>query len=185
LDYFGIWKFQMFFLYLHKTITFMPTAKNRPGQKQKAAQFSEEQKKRVRAAQAGEKTHLIPDVEWQSADFLELRGDVAEAIQNNLMAAYEALQRAGQAFQVVLNMSIQKGSAKLKYSWNNGEPASEEDIKEFQAQMELINKQRTEQLQKVQDVIAKEKGEPKTDLVTVDGAPLTEGNLDKAKNIIV
>lgn len=163
----------------------MPTAKNRPGQKQKAAQFSEEQKKKIRAAQAGEKTHLIPDVEWQSADILELRGDVAEAIQNNLMAAYESLQRAGQAFQVMLNMSIQKGKAKLTYSWNNGEAASEADIKEFQAQMEQINKMKTDQLQKVQDVIAQEKGEPKTDLVTVDGAPLTEENLDKSKSIIV
>jgi hypothetical protein len=166
----------------------MAKATNRPEQKQKAAQFSEEQKKKIKAAQAGEKTHLIPDVEWQSTDFLELRGDVAEAIQNNLMAAYEALKRAGQAFQVVLNMSIKSGKAKLTYSWNNGEKPTDEEIKNFQAQMEQLNQMKKKQLEDVQTAIAKEQeanSEPKTNLVTVDGTPLTEENLDKSKSIIV
>ena len=166
----------------------MAKTSNRPEQKQKAAQFSEEQKKKIKAAQAGEKTHLIPDVEWQSQDFLELRGDVAEAIQNNLMAAYEALQRAGQAFQVVLNMSIKAGKAKLTYSWNNGEKPTDEEIKNFQDQMNQLNEMKKKQLEDVQDAINKEKeaeGQPKTNLVTLDGAPLTEENLDKSKSIIV
>lgn len=165
----------------------MATSNNRPGQKQKAAKFSEEQKKKILNANAGgEKTHLIPDVEWQSADTLELRGDVAEAIQNNLMAAYEALQRAGQAFQVMLNMSIQKGKAKLTYSWNNGEKPTEAEIEEFKQQMEQINTMRKQQLDQVQGVIAEElKDQPKTDLVTLDGAPLTAENLEKSKSIIV
>lgn len=165
----------------------MATAKNRPEQKQKAAKFSEAQKKNVRAAQADEKTHLIPDVEWQSTDFLELRGDVAEALQDNIMAAFESLKRAGQAFQVMLNMSIQAKKAKLTYSWNNGESATESEIEAFKEQMEAFGKQQKAQLDKVSEVIKEgaTKSQPKSNLVTVDGAPLTEGNLDKAKSIIV
>lgn len=165
----------------------MAKSANRPEQKQKAAQFSEEQKKKIRTAQAGEKTHLIPDVEWQSTDNLILRGDVAEAIQDNLMAAYQSLQRAGQAFQVMLNMSIKENKAKLTYAWNNGEPATEEDVNAFKQQMEMLNHTQKQNLDKVSEAINKEIGkkhEPETNLVTPGGAPLTAENLDAEKKIL-
>jgi hypothetical protein len=160
---------------------------DRKNHKEKAAAFSDAQKKKN--AQASQpKTHLIPDVEWQSTDNLDLRGDVAEAIQNNLVVAFEALQKAGQAFQVLLNLNIKAGKAKLKYTWNNGEIPTDSELKEYQEQMNQLQALKAEQLKKAQDGIAaeaKKNQTSKTNLVTTDGQPLTEENLSKSKSGLI
>lgn len=163
---------------------------DRKNHDKKAKAFSDKQKQK-NAYASQPKTHLVPDVTWQSTDMLGIRGDVAEAIQNNLVAGYEALQRAGQAFQVFLNMAIKEGTAKLDFTWNNGEKPTEAEINEYKAQMEQLNKLKQEQLKKAQEGIqqeAQEKNEakqPQTNLITPDGRPLTEENLSKGPSLIV
>lgn len=155
--------------------------------KNKAKAFSESQKVKNQQAQQ-EKTHLIPDVEWQSTDTLPLRGDVAEALQQNIIGAFELIQRAGQAFQVFMNMAIKSGAAKLTYTWNNGEKPTPDEIAEYQTQIDELQRLKAEQLKNAQEGIKQEMAAqkaPKTNLVTTDGAPLTEENLDNSKKIII
>lgn len=155
--------------------------------KNKAKAFAETQKLKNQQAQQ-DKTHLIPSVEWESTDTLGLRGDVAEALQQNIVNAYECIQRAGQAFQVFLNMNIKSGGAKLTYTWNNGEKPTDAEIAEYQKQIEELQKLKAEQLQKAQAGIQQEMADqkaPASNLVTPGGAPLTAENLDNEKNIII
>lgn len=158
---------------------------DRKNHKEKAAAFSAAQKAKANHVQQP-KTHLIPDVQWQSTDVLDLRGDVAEAIQNNLVAAYEALQKAGQAFQVLLSLNIQAGKAKLEYTWNNGEIPTEEELSSYKKQMDELQRLKAEQLKAASEGIADQASNksPETSLVTADGRPLTEENLAKSKVIV-
>lgn len=149
--------------------------------------FKEQQK--AKHAQASQpKTHIVPDVEYQSTEMLELRGDVADAIQKglttafiNLQKANKALQEVGQAYQFLLAHNINVGKAKLKYNWNNGQPATEAEIADFQAKMAKIQDERIKQ-QKEQEG---NKEEPKTNLTTVEGRPLTEENLAEEKSGLI
>jgi hypothetical protein len=141
------------------------------------------QQKANNALHAQPKTHLIPDVEFESTDNLDLRGDIAEAIEMGLGTAFlklreanDALQRAGRAYQLLLGLNIKSGKAKLTYKWNNGDNPTAAEIADYEAKAKQYQEDQAKQQQNA-EAEEKIKG---TGLVTVDGTPLTETNLEEA-----
>lgn len=160
----------------------MPTSKTDKKRKDKKEAFKENAKKE--AAQAAiPKTHLIPQTSWQTTDMLDLRGDLLEAFEKNMVLTYEALQQAqmnfshaAQVLQMIMSTNVKSGKINLSYVWNNGEPASEEEVNSFKAKMEEINKLRQEQATKIKQ----EANSEKTGLVGPGGEPIgTDQNLDE------
>lgn len=147
--------------------------------KKKVEKFKEEAKKQAAVA-AQPRTHMVPQTEWQSKDNLDLRGDLAEALENQLVAAYQALTNAGQIFSQFMQANIASGKAKVTYIWNTGEIPTPEEQQKWVETMEMVQKQREAQLKAMQEGLA---GDDATNTVleTVGGRPLTEENLEKEK----
>lgn len=115
----------------------MAKSKNHKDHKQKVNQF----KNKIMAqnqAQKVEKTHLVPQPEWQSTENLDARGDLMEVMDQALVQVYSALQRAGQAFQAMIGENIKNNKVKIKYVWNDGSPASESEVSDYQKHMDSI-----------------------------------------------
>lgn len=146
--------------------------------KKKVEQFKEGAKKAAQTA-ATPRTHLVPQTNWQSNDNLDMRGDLAEAFEVHMVKAFEALQAAGQAFQAMMALNIEAGKVKISYIWNTGEIPTEQEVTEYKAALEYMQKQR-EQFQKAQ---AGETSD--TILETIGGQPLTAENLEAEKPSLI
>ena len=146
----------------------------------KKVEAFKENAKKAAAQAATPRTHLIPQTEWQSTDNLDMRGDIAEQFEVQMVKAFEALQLAGTAFQQMMALNIQSGKVKINYIWNTGEIPTEKEVTEYKAAMEYMQKQR-EQFQKAQAG----ETEPTTVLETVGGQPLTAENLESEKSLII
>ena len=160
------------------------TKKDRSG---KAKAYGEKVKKQNEQS-AIPKTNLIPQTEWQSTDILEVRGDMLEALEKHLTDAYNSLKLAGQTYYAISQHNIEVGKMKLVYYWNNGEKATDDEVKLF---TEKVKELKNLQEQRKAQVIEALKNTPApgsenaTGLVTQNGAPLTEENLEEEKKIIV
>ena len=153
----------------------------------KAKAYGEKVKKQ-NAQSSIPKTNLIPQTEWQSTDILEVRGDMLESLEKNLTDAYNALKLAGQAYYTISQHNIQAGKMKLVYYWNNGEKATDEEVKVFTDKVQEIQRlkeQRENQMKEILKNTPPPDSENATGLITPNGAPLTEENLEEEKKIIV
>ena len=154
--------------------------KSKPAPQSRSDKFKAAAKKA--AAQSGTpRTQLIPQTEWQSTENLDMRGDLAEAFEVELVKAYEALQRAGQAFQQFMSLNMQTGKIKISYIWNTGEIPTEKEVAEYKEALAYVQQERQKQIETLQGNIEKGLEANKTGLVTAGGQPLTEANLDEEK----
>lgn len=134
--------------------------------------------KDVQQAQS-ENRFIVPTPEWQSTDQMELRGDLLEALEHTISSTYNKLEEACQEFnkvlgalQQIIGRNINTGKIKLKYVWNNGVEATEEEGAAFKKQYdELLARRKQEEVDRIKNDIAMANAE-KTGLVGVDGAPL-------------
>jgi hypothetical protein len=161
----------------------MAASKVNKDRSKKVEKFKQEAKK-AHAQQQTPKTHLIPHTEWQSDAALEARGDLAESFERNLVTAYEAIQRVGQAFQEMISLNINAGKVQLKYVWNNGEIPTDKEVEEYKAAMEVMQEARAKKMQEIQANLQKEATASQSGLITTDGQPLTEENLAKSGLIV-
>lgn len=146
--------------------------------KKKVEQFKEGAKKAAQIA-ATPRTHLLPQTTWPSNENLDLRGDLAEKFEVEMVKAFEALQNAGSVFQAMIALNIQAGKVKINYIWNTGEIPTDKEVEEYKAAMEYMQKQR-EQFEKAQ------RGEVEdTVLETIGGQPLTAENLEAEKPSLI
>jgi len=129
------------------------------------------------------KTHLIPETEWQSNEELVLRGDLLEALEKTLITTFENLQQAnanfgkvGQILQMIVTSNIKNGKVKLKYKWNNGELATEQEVADYESKaLELQKAQQAQYAELVKQAQANETAATnasKTGLVDVQGSPI-------------
>lgn len=139
--------------------------------------------KKMAQQKATPKTHLIPSTEWQSNDLLELRGDLFEALEKNLIVTWDALQKAnegfgkvGQIIQMIAASNIKSGKVKLNYKWNNGEVATKEEVSQYEAKAkELHEAQQAQVAQLIKNAQAEEtaaNNANKTGLVDANGSPI-------------
>lgn len=146
----------------------MATKKDRSKKKE---QFKKQAKQQA-AQQAIPKTHLVPVPTWQSNENLDMRGDLLEALEQQLMVAIEAVQKCGQVAQYVMQQNIKSEKIKINYVWNNGEPATEAEVEAHKGELEKLRKKRQAQLEKIQEQIQQEHNAAKTGLVGPDGQPI-------------
>ena len=146
----------------------------------KTKAFKEKQHKQ-NTQQAIPKTHMIPQTEWQSTTVLDLRGDLAEQFEIQMVNAFQALQAAGSIFQQMIAANIEVGKVKLNYIWNNGEVPTEEEVVKYKAAVEEMQRQRQAMLKG--ETAEGQKNE--TGLVTAGGQPLTEENLESEKSGLI
>lgn len=151
----------------------MANSKHHKDHKQKLNQFKQQTMSNQKQS-AIPKTHLVPHSEWQSTDKLEITGDQLERIDKALVAAYQAIQLAGKAYSEAVNMNITGGKAKIAYTWNNGEPATVEEVENYKAQIARIDELRKQQIAEAQQ--AKEAGLP--DGERLPGATLLDATAD-------
>jgi len=142
-------------------------------QKEKAKKEKFKQAEKQKAAQqAIPRTHLVPVPTWQSTDNLDIRGDLLEALEQNLMAAMDAVQKCGQVAQYVMQMNVASKKITLNYVWNNGEAATEAEVETFKEQLKKLQEERTKQALDLQNQIKQDQNAAKTGLVGVDGQPI-------------
>lgn len=139
--------------------------------KAKQNKFKENAKKEA-AKQAVPKTHLVPVPTWQSSEQLELRGDLLEALEQQLVAAIDAVQKAGQVVQFVMQHNVKSEKIKIDYVWNNGEKPTDEEVSNFKAEMERVRQERQKQAKEFQENLQRQENAAKTGLVGVDGQPI-------------
>jgi hypothetical protein len=159
----------------------MSQSKVEKDRKNKVQAFKAQAKEQ--AKQAGiPKTHLVPLTEWETTDILNLRGDLLEAMEQQFVLTYQNLasaeqmvaeakkefQKAAQVMQMIMSTNIKAGKIRLKYSWNNGEDATEEDVKDYEAKMEKIREAQKKAFEDYQ----KQQNAEKTGLVGPDGQPV-------------
>lgn len=153
---------------------------NKKDRSKKKEQFKQKAKHEA-AQQAIPKTHLVPVPTWQSDDNLNLRGDMLEALEQNLMAAIDAIQKCGQIAQFVMQQNIKADKIKVNYVWNNGEAASEAEIATHKDTLKKLQEERQKQLLKMQEQIQQDFNAAKTGLVGPDGQPVgTTQNLEES-----
>lgn len=153
---------------------------NKKDRSKKKEQFKQKAKHEA-AQQAIPKTHLVPVPTWQSNDNLNLRGDMLEALEQQLMTAIDAIQKCGQIAQFVMQQNIKAEKIKVNYVWNNGEPASEAEIATHKDTMKKLQEERQAQLLKMQEQIQQDFNAAKTGLVGPDGQPVgTTQNLEES-----
>lgn len=151
---------------------------NKKDRSKKQEQFKQKAKQEA-AQQAIPKTHLVPVPTWQSDDNLNLRGDMLEALEQQLMTAIDAIQKCGQIAQFVMQQNIKAEKIKVNYVWNNGEPASEAEIATHKDTMKKLQEERQAQLLKMQEQIQQDHNAAITGLVGPDGQPVgTTQSLD-------
>lgn len=153
---------------------------NKKDRSKKQEQFKQKAKQEA-AQQAIPKTHLVPVPTWQSDDNLNLRGDMLEALEQQLMTAIDAIQKCGQIAQFVMQQNIKAEKIKVNYVWNNGEAASEAEIATHKDAMKKLQEERQKQLMQMQEQIQQEHNAAKTGLVGPDGQPVgTTQNLEES-----
>ena len=153
---------------------------NKKDRSKKKEQFKQKAKHEA-AQQAIPKTHLVPVPTWQSDDNLNLRGDMLEALEQNLMAAIDAIQKCGQIAQFVMQQNIKADKIKVNYVWNNGEAASEAEIATHKDTLKKLQEERQKQLLQMQEQIQQDFNAAKTGLVGPDGQPVgTTQNLEES-----
>ena len=164
----------------------MAESKTNKSRKKKVENFKEKVKEANQRA-AIPKTQLVPQTVFQSTDILEIPGGLVDVMQQALVEAHEALQRAGQAFQQFMAMNIQSEKVKLEYIWNNGEIPTPDEIAKFKEDMMKVQQLRQKQQEELVAQMEKDAKTPKTNLTTVGGQPLTEENLaeENTSRIIV
>lgn len=158
----------------------MAESRKNPDRKKNVDAFKATQKDQPK--QKEKREHLVPMTKWETTDILDLRGDLFEALENqlletfvNLQQAQEAFQKAAQVMQMIIQHNIKKDKIKLEYQWNNGDPASEQDVAEFQAKLKEIQALREKQYEEVKKQI----NASKTGLVGANGEPIaTTQNLE-------
>ena len=137
--------------------------------------------------QKTQKQFLVPETQWQSTDILEVRGDILQVLESQMVTAYkkisEALsefQKAGQALSYLMQYNIKSGKIALNYKWNNGEPATAEEVESYKSQMEQLQKHQQEKQQHEKDFNKKFENASKTGLVDEKGAAIaTTQDLDE------
>jgi hypothetical protein len=164
----------------HIKPTKMAESKKDKTRSKKAENFKKEAQKA--AVQAGvPRTHMLPQTEWRSTDNLELRGDLAEGFEIQLVRAFEALQAAGQIFQQLMALNIQSGIVKINYIWNDGSIPTEKELADYKAAMDFAQKQR----EQFQQAAAGQADQANTLLETIGGQPLTVENLEAEKPSLI
>ena len=157
----------------------MATKKDRSKKKE---QFKQKAKHQA-AQQSIARTHLVPVPTWQSNDTLDCRGDMLEALEANLMAAMDAVQKCGQVAQYIMQQNIQAKKITINYVWNNGETATPEEVETHKGELKKLQEERNKQLLEMQEKIQQDHNAAKTGLVGVDGAPIgTTQNLDETSD---
>lgn len=167
----------------------MAESKTNPARKGKVEAFKEKAKEKAKQ-QAVPKTHLIPLTEWSSTENLDLRGDLMDALEQQMVATYQNLaqarqvlneaqnefQKAAHVMQMIIQQNIKAGKVKLNYQWNNGEDATPEEVTEYETEMQKLRDLQKKQFEQAQA----EKNAQKTGLVSADGSPLgSTQNLDE------
>lgn len=162
----------------------MANSKTDKSRETKKEHFKKQAKKAAAQAEIP-RTHLVPQTEWQSTDVLEMRGDLAEAFELNMMKAWEAINAAGKAFSSMMSLNIQAKKVKLTYIWNNGEAATDEEVRKFEESRAMVQQLQQEQMEKLQQTLKDEQEGKGVILETVGGAPLTEENLEREKGGLI
>lgn len=167
----------------------MSESKKDLSRKEKAEAFKEKAKE----GNKPEKTHIIPLTSWEATDNLDLRGDLLEAFEQQLVNQFQAIKQAehaiaeaGKAFQkgahimqMIMQDNIKKEKIKLTYSWNDGTDATSEEVADYEKKMNEIRELQRKQFQDYFDQKKKEENAEKTGLVNPDGSPIgTTQNLD-------
>lgn len=156
----------------------MAQSKKDPNRKKKAQKFKDTAK--VKAAQQQiPRTHLTPIPTWQSNENLDLRGDLLEAFEQQLVIAMDAIQKCGQALQYVMQVNIKNEKIKLDYVWNNGEKPTQAEIDKFLADQKILAEERKQQMLAMQEQLQQqakqaiaEQNQSITGLVGPDGQPV-------------
>jgi hypothetical protein len=171
----------------------MTTSKTNPSRKGKQQAFKQHAKDQANKASSGPRTQIVPNVLWESNDFLLLRGDLLEAYNKTVEVIYHGLQQLGQIYQQIVAMNIKgdnnpDGKIKIKYQWNNGEEVSEQELEVFKRKMgeiqALQQKQQAELQQKAALINGEKEQETKSKLVDAQGAPISKEALEKGTKII-
>lgn len=162
----------------------MANSKKDKSREKKVEKFKETAKKHAQQSQTP-RTHLIPQTEWQSTDILDMRGDLAEGFEIEMVKAYEAIQRAGQIFQNLMSLNIQAGKVKINYIWNNGEIPTEKEIVDYKQAVEFMQQERQKKIDEIQSGLEKQAQANQSGLITAGGQPLSEENLEKEKNGLI
>jgi hypothetical protein len=149
----------------------MAQSRTNKKRKHKVQQFKNNQKKMEKQASIP-KTHLVPQPEWQSNENLDMRGDILEALEQQIMIGLDALQKSGQALQYLMAQNIKSGKINLSYVWNNGEPATEQEIAAYKEQLEKVKAERNQQMLAQQEELQKQANAARTGLVGPDGQPI-------------
>lgn len=157
----------------------MAKSKTDKSRKKKVEQFKETAQ--VKAAQQQiPRTHLVPIPTWQSTENLDLRGDLLEAFEQQLVIAMDAIQKCGQALQYAMQQNIKSEKIKLEYQWNNGEKPTEKEVEDFLAEQKKLQEARKQQMLDMQAEIQRQANHAKTGLVGPDGSPVaTDQNLSE------
>lgn len=159
----------------------MAQSKLEKERKEKRSEFKETAKKEA-AQKAIPKTHLIPQTNWESTDNLDLRGDLLEALEEQMLLTFQNLRESqkyldisGEHFnktarvvQAIMQTNVKAGKVKLTYEWNNGEVASEEDVATYEARVAQLREEQLKQVEKIQS----QNNAEKTGLVGLDGSPI-------------
>jgi len=167
----------------------MSASKQEKERKSKAQTFKERAKEQAKQAKIP-KSYLVPLTEWDSTQVLDLRGDLLDALEQQFVSTYQELQqakgylqnaeqefqKAAHVVQMIMQANIKAGKVRVKYSWNNGEDATEQDIKEFEAKMQEIRDKQQKEFEAHQASLNAEK----TGLVDPGGNPIgTTQNLEE------
>lgn len=167
----------------------MAESRTNNDRKHKVDAFKQKEKQAAKQ-EARPRTYLIPNTTWESKENLDFRGDLADAMEHQMMLTFQALQEskrqlneAAQEFQkmahvmqMIIQQNIKAGKIKLNYVWDNGDPATDEDVATYESKM---NELRELQKKAFEENRKKENGE-KTGLVGLDGQPIgTTQSLDE------
>jgi hypothetical protein len=159
----------------------MSASKTNKERKGKVEAFKEKAKEQAKQ-QAVPKTHLIPLTEWPSTENLDLRGDLMDALEQQMVATYQNLaqarqllnetqnefQKAAHVLQMIIQQNIKAGKIKLNYQWNNGEDATPEEVTQYETEMQKLRDLQRKQFEESQ----KQQNAAKTGLVGADGQPV-------------
>lgn len=170
----------------------MSESKTNKDRKAKVDAFKEKAKEAAQQ-QSIPKTHLIPITDWKSTELLDFRGDLMDAMEQQLMLTFQSLQEARQllnqtqaefqkaahVMQMVIQTNIKAGKIKLSYQWNNGEDASAEEVAKYEEKMNELRELQRKNFEAAQQ----QENAKKTGLVGADGSPIgTTQNLDEVTN---
>lgn len=166
----------------------MAESKTNKERKGKVEAFKEKAKEQAKQ-QAIPKSHLIPLTEWPSTENLDLRGDLMDALEQQMVATFQNLQqvrqllnetqnefqKAAHVMQMIIQQNIKAGKVKINYQWSNGEDATPEEVEQYEKEMQKIRDLQRKQFEEAQ----KQQNAAKTGLVGADGQPVgTTQNLD-------